>query len=126
MAQGGTYKRTDERMYGKSPHSTGLRPLSGPLPKNEQTFIQRLEGFDQRQVSYGDFVIAAHSEGVGGQPLRRPEGIGVTIDGVQNDPDQPQPPDLMVGPTTRLASHLQLAEESARVTLFLFTQRGKD
>ena len=33
--------RTDERMDGRtngrtneSPHSTGLRPLSGPLPKN--------------------------------------------------------------------------------------------
>ena len=27
--------RTDGRTYGKSPHSTGLRPLSGPLPKKE-------------------------------------------------------------------------------------------
>ena len=36
MAQRGgrTYERTYERTYGKSPHSTGLRPLSGPLPKN--------------------------------------------------------------------------------------------
>ena len=25
--------RTDGRTYGISPHSTGLRPLSGPLPK---------------------------------------------------------------------------------------------
>ena len=37
QAWGGTYGRTDERTdkqtYGKSPHSTGLRPLSGPLPK---------------------------------------------------------------------------------------------
>ena len=27
--------RTNVRTDGKSPHSTGLRPLSGPLPKNE-------------------------------------------------------------------------------------------
>ena len=26
--------RTNVRMDGKSPHSTGLHPLSGPLPKN--------------------------------------------------------------------------------------------
>ena len=34
---GRTYGRTDVRLYirtdGISPHSTGLRPLSGPLPK---------------------------------------------------------------------------------------------
>ena len=29
---GGTYVRMDGRMYGISSHSTGLRPLSGPLP----------------------------------------------------------------------------------------------
>ena len=29
---GQTNVRTDERTNGKSPHSTGLRPLSGPLP----------------------------------------------------------------------------------------------
>ena len=37
--EGGTDKRTNvrtnERTDGKSPHSTGLRPLSGPLPKKE-------------------------------------------------------------------------------------------
>ena len=30
---GRTYGQTD----GISPHSTGLRPLSGPLPKNQQS-----------------------------------------------------------------------------------------
>ena len=30
---GGTDGRTDERTDGNSPHSTGLRPLPGPLPK---------------------------------------------------------------------------------------------
>ena len=30
--EGGTDGRTDGHTYGKSPHSTGLRPLSGPLP----------------------------------------------------------------------------------------------
>ena len=30
--EGGTDGRTNERTNGKSPHSTGLRPLSGPLP----------------------------------------------------------------------------------------------
>ena len=28
------YQRTYERTYGNSPNFTGLRPLSGPLPKN--------------------------------------------------------------------------------------------
>ena len=28
--------RTDVRTDGKSPHSTGLRPLSGPLPKKKE------------------------------------------------------------------------------------------
>ena len=28
--------RTDGRTDGKSPHSTGLRPLSGPLPKKKR------------------------------------------------------------------------------------------
>ena len=32
-ARGGTDGRTDGRTDGISPHSTGLRPLSGPLPK---------------------------------------------------------------------------------------------
>ena len=31
---GRTNVRTDEQTDGKSPHSTGLRPLLGPLPKN--------------------------------------------------------------------------------------------
>ena len=31
--RGGTYGRTDVQMDRKSPHSTGLRPLSGQLPK---------------------------------------------------------------------------------------------
>ena len=30
--------RTDGRTYGISPHSTGLRPLSGLLPKKVQLF----------------------------------------------------------------------------------------
>ena len=29
-------------MDGKSPHSTGLRPLSGPLPKNLQSLKENL------------------------------------------------------------------------------------
>ena len=36
--EGGTDERTDERTNGKSPHSTGLRPLSGPLPKKPIKF----------------------------------------------------------------------------------------
>ena len=32
-ARGGMNGRTNERTDGKSPHSTGLCPLSGPLPK---------------------------------------------------------------------------------------------
>ena len=31
--EGGTYVHTNECTDGKSPHSTGLRPLSGPLPE---------------------------------------------------------------------------------------------
>ena len=31
---GRTYGRTDLRMYGISPHSTGFCPLLGPLPKS--------------------------------------------------------------------------------------------
>ena len=34
-----TYGRTDGRTYGISPHSTGLRPLSGPLPKKNRKSI---------------------------------------------------------------------------------------
>ena len=30
--------RTYIRTYGISPHSKGLRPLSGPLPKNETNY----------------------------------------------------------------------------------------
>ena len=33
---GQTDVRTDGRTDGKSPYSTGLRPLSGPLPKKRQ------------------------------------------------------------------------------------------
>ena len=33
---GRTDEQTDGRTDGKSPHSTGLRPLSGPLPKREK------------------------------------------------------------------------------------------
>ena len=32
-------ERTDGRTDGKSPHSTGLRPLPGPLPKKGKTTI---------------------------------------------------------------------------------------
>ena len=36
-----TDKRTDERTNRKSPHSTGLRPLSGLLPKKEKKKKQK-------------------------------------------------------------------------------------
>ena len=39
---GRTDERTDEQTYGKSPHSTGLRPLSGPLPKKGTTITQNV------------------------------------------------------------------------------------
>ena len=35
-ASGGTDVRTDGWTDGISPHSTGLRPLSGPLPKKKK------------------------------------------------------------------------------------------
>ena len=39
---GWTDKRTNERTDGKSPHSTGLRPLSGPLPYYSPTSTQKV------------------------------------------------------------------------------------
>ena len=43
---GRTYGRTDVRTYGhtdgKSPYSTGLRPLSGPLPRCSPTSTRKL------------------------------------------------------------------------------------
>ena len=46
MAQRGgqTNIRTDEQTNGKSPHSTGLCPLSGPLPKNQMTVGKNFSG----------------------------------------------------------------------------------
>ena len=40
-SQGGTYVRTDGRTYGISPHSTGLRLLSGPLSKKAKWFFNQ-------------------------------------------------------------------------------------
>ena len=42
MAQRGGDRRTDGRTDGKSPHSTGLCPLSGPLPCYSPTLTQKL------------------------------------------------------------------------------------
>ena len=39
---GRTDGRTNGRTNGKSPHSTGLRPLSGPLPKKGTTITQNV------------------------------------------------------------------------------------
>ena len=39
---GWTDGRTNGRTDGKSPHSTGLRPLSGPLPRYSPTLTQKL------------------------------------------------------------------------------------
>ena len=46
MAQRGdgwTSERTDKQMDGKSPHSTGLHPLSRPLPKNHQSLGGKIQ-----------------------------------------------------------------------------------
>ena len=40
---GRTDERTDGRTNGKSPHSTGLRPLSGPLPKKRVLFTWKVD-----------------------------------------------------------------------------------
>ena len=72
--------------------------------KRRLTFIHRLEGFDERQVSDGEFVITSHPEGVGCHPLRRPEGVSVAVDGMQDRPHQKQPPKLVVRESTIVAA----------------------
>ena len=46
----------DGRTNGKSPHSTGLRPLSGPLPKNAvavgYAIIEKMVGADMSDFSF--------------------------------------------------------------------------
>jgi hypothetical protein len=37
-------KQTNKHTYGKSTHSTGLCPLSGPLPKNQMTVGKNFSG----------------------------------------------------------------------------------
>ena len=49
-SRGGTDERTNERTDGKSPHSTGLCPLPGPLPKKEILYIASAFGYIQSQV----------------------------------------------------------------------------
>ena len=50
-SQGGTYGQTDRRTYGISPHSTGLRPLSGPLPKKQG------KGTADLMMPFGDWFL---------------------------------------------------------------------
>ena len=41
-----TNEQTNKRTDGKSPHSTGLRPLLGPLPKKKKTaLVAERDGF---------------------------------------------------------------------------------
>ena len=42
QSDGWIYRRTDGWTDGISPHSTGLRPLLGPLPKKESEEEERL------------------------------------------------------------------------------------
>ena len=51
-SRGGMDVRMNERTYGKSPHSTGLRPLSGPLPRKVEK--EEEEGEDQEIENRGN------------------------------------------------------------------------
>ena len=53
---GRTDGRTDVRTYGISPHSTGLRPLSGPLPKKQG------KGTTDLMMLFGDWFVLKDGE----------------------------------------------------------------